>query len=74
MTISGATSTESSAWDSDVQSVAPTIGWFLRRSALWAAIVLAAVVFACALYALATDVGASGVRGQPSAMAEPLKI
>ncbi|MBA2124660.1 hypothetical protein DLM45_00245 [Hyphomicrobium methylovorum] len=77
MTVSGASSAESSTWEDSVQSVqsvTPTVGWFLRRSALWAAIVVAAVVSACALYAFANDVGASNTHMGPAQTSQSFKI
>jgi hypothetical protein len=65
---------QSAAWDNQDRSEAPTIGWFVRRSALWAAIVLAGVISACALYAVATDSGADAMRAIPKAAASPLKV
>ena len=73
MTTYGASSAQSAAWDGK-QSETPTIGWFLRRSALWAAIVVAGVISACALYAIVTSTGAQGVRAIPKAVAQPLKV
>jgi hypothetical protein len=72
MTTYGA-SAQRAAWDSN-RSETPTIGWFLRRSALWAAIVVAGVISACALYAIVTSSGAEGVRAIPKAVAQPLKV
>jgi hypothetical protein len=46
------------AWD-DVRKIGvPTVGWFVRQSALWAGIVAIAVTLACALYSVAGDAGA----------------
>jgi hypothetical protein len=73
MTSYGA-SAQSAAWDGQDKSGAPTIGWFVRRSALWAAIVMAGVISACALYAIVTDSGAGGIRAIPKAVASPLKV
>jgi hypothetical protein len=46
----------------------------VRRSALWAGIVVAAVVSACALYAIASNVGADAVRAAPKVAVHPLKV
>ena len=74
MTTYGASSAQGAAWNGKDSSGTPTIGWFVRRSALWAAIVLAGVVSACALYSIVNDAGASGVRITPKAAAHPLKV
>lgn len=42
-----------SAWQ-DGPRATPTLAWFVRRSVLWAGIVMAAVASACALYAVAS--------------------
>ena len=52
MTTHGAPASDD-AW-SQGQGATPTLGWFLRRSVLWAAIVVAAVAMACGLYAVAS--------------------
>ena len=53
----------------------PTIGWFVRRSALWAGIVALAVASACALYALAGGAGAETEQPGPQAAKQrPLRI
>jgi hypothetical protein len=33
-----------------------TVGWFVRRSALWLGVVAAGVILACLVYAAASDV------------------
>jgi hypothetical protein len=48
--------------------------WFIRRSALWAAIVVAGVISACALYSVVTNASVDGVRAIPKAVAQPLKV
>jgi hypothetical protein len=73
MTTYGA-SAQSAAWDSKNQPEAPTIRWFIRRSALWAAIVVAGVISACALYSIVTNASVDGVRAIPKAVAQPLKV
>lgn len=73
MTTQGATSAQSAAWNDEHKPAAPTVGWFVRRSALWAGIVVVAVISACALYAIASDVGAGDVRAAPKAQ-QPLKV
>jgi hypothetical protein len=55
MDIHGGTPSQSAAWGDEPRVSVPTIGWFLRRSALWMCIVAVAVVLACALYAAAAD-------------------
>jgi len=74
MTTHGAPPAQSAAWDDERAADTPTVGWFVRRSALWAAIVLAAVISACALYSIASDVGASDVKIPARAQAAPLKV
>ncbi|AGK57641.1 hypothetical protein HYPDE_29833 [Hyphomicrobium denitrificans 1NES1] len=69
MTTYGASSAQSAAWDSKDTSGAPTIGWFLRRSALWAAIVVAGIISACALYAIVTNAEATGRKTTPATTA-----
>jgi hypothetical protein len=34
-----------------------TLGWFVRRSALWLGVVAAGVILACLVYAAASDAG-----------------
>ena len=58
----GAEAAQSAAFDGVRASSIPTVGWFVRRSALWVGILTAAVVFACTLYALASQVGADDIR------------
>jgi hypothetical protein len=41
----------------------PTVGWFVRRSAQWMGIMILALVLACSLYALASQVGANDSHG-----------
>lgn len=65
MTTYGASSAQSAAWDSKDKSGAPTVGWFLRRSALWAAIVVAGIISACALYAIVTNAEATSAKTTP---------
>lgn len=67
MTTYGASSAQSAAWDSKDKSGAPTVGWFLRRSALWAAIVVAGIISACALYAIVTNAEATSAKSSPKA-------
>ena len=65
MTTYGASSAQSAAWDSKDKSGAPTVGWFLRRSALWAAIVVAGIISACALYAIVANAEATSAKTNP---------
>ena len=58
----GADAAQSAAFDGVPASSIPTVGWFVRRSALWIGILTVAVVFACTLYALASQVGADDIR------------
>lgn len=59
MTNHGAQRAQGAAWDSARASETPTVGWFVRRSAQWMGIVILALVLACSLYALASQVGAN---------------
>jgi hypothetical protein len=59
MDIHGGAPSQSAAWGDEPRVSVPTIGWFLRRSALWMCIVAVAVVLACALYAAAADTAPS---------------
>ncbi|HET6390639.1 hypothetical protein [Hyphomicrobium sp.] len=61
MITQGAEAAQNAAFD-DVRASTPTVGWFVRRSALWISILTVAVVFACTLYALASQVGADDTR------------
>ncbi|MET0408068.1 MAG: hypothetical protein ABW006_06830 [Hyphomicrobium sp.] len=74
MTSHGAQGAQSAAWDDAGASSPPTVGWFVRRSALWMGIIVVALVFACSLYALASQVGANDVRGIPKAPSPEFKI
>lgn len=67
MTTYGASSAQSAAWDGKTKSGAPTVGWFLRRSALWAAIVVAGIISACALYAIVANAEATTSGNPPAA-------
>jgi hypothetical protein len=69
MTSHGAQGAQSAAWDGARAPETPTVGWFVRRSALWMGIMIVAVVLACTLYALASQVGAEDGRGTPKASA-----
>jgi len=51
----------------------PTVGWFVRQSALWVGIVAIAVVLACGLYAMASTSGPSHARASAKVMAPPIK-
>ncbi|WP_045835934.1 hypothetical protein [Hyphomicrobium sp. 99] len=69
----GAEAAQSAAFESVSTSPTPTVGWFVRRSALWIGIITVAIVFACTLYALASQVGANDI--QVHKAAEPtLKV
>ena len=71
----GAEAAQSAAFDSVRASQTPTVGWFVRRSALWMGIIIVAVVLACTLYALASQVGADDIRDAPRGPAGPtLKV
>ena len=74
MTTHGASPAQTAAWNNQRRVGAPTVGWFVRRSALWAGIVIVAVVAACALYAIASGVGTDAVHAAPKAVAHPLKV
>ena len=65
---------QSAAWDTLVRPDAPTVGWFVRRSALWMGIMIVAIVLAVPLYALASQVGANDVRGLPKAPTPEFKV
>lgn len=62
MTSHGAQGAQSVAWDDARASGTPTVGWFVRRSALWMGIMVVALVLACTLYGLASQVGANDTR------------
>gem|GEM_PF-5192182 len=75
MTTYGASSAQSAAWDSKTKSGAPTVGWFLRRSALWAAIVVAGIISACALYAIVANAESTSSKPPANAtQASPLGV
>lgn len=46
----------------------------MRRSALWLGIMVAALVLACTLYAVASQVGPDGAHASPKAPSPELKI
>lgn len=73
MTTRGAQGAQSAAWNDTRASGTLTIGWFVRRSALWMGIMVAALVFACTLYALASQVGANDAR-VPKAPSPEFKV
>lgn len=68
----GAEAAQSAAFDGVRASPIPTVGWFVRRSALWISILTAAVVFACSLYALASQAGTDDVRVPLPHSADPM--
>ncbi|CAA2140830.1 hypothetical protein [Hyphomicrobium sp. ghe19] len=71
----GAEAAQSAAFDGVRASQTPTVGWFVRRSALWMGIIIVAIVLACTLYALASQVGADDIREAPTGTAGPtLKV
>lgn len=72
----GTSSAQGAAWDEKTKSGAPTVGWFLKRSALWAAIVIAGIISACALYAIVTDAEATNAKASTkiTTPASPLGI
>ena len=74
MTTHGASSAQTAAWNEERRVGAPTVGWFVRRSALWAGIVIVAVVSVCALYAIASGVGTDNVHAAPKTSVHPLKV
>jgi hypothetical protein len=74
MTTRGISSPESAAWDSRPKSDAPTLSWFVRRSALWATIVIIAVISACALYAVVSGTEPADLQAAPNHAANPLKV
>jgi hypothetical protein len=49
-----------------------TVGWFIRRSALWLGVVAAGVILACLVYAAASDV--DGSTGVPKPEAAQTKV
>jgi hypothetical protein len=59
MTSHGAQGAQSTTWDDARASSTPTVGWFVRRSALWMGTLILAIVLACSLYGLASQVGAN---------------
>ncbi|RUO98118.1 hypothetical protein [Hyphomicrobium sp.] len=73
MTSHGAQGAQGAAWDEARASGVPTVGWFVRRSALWMGIMVVALVLACTLYAVASQ-GASDIRGIPKNPAPELKV
>lgn len=62
MTTQSVERAEGAAWDDARASGTLTVGWFVRRSALWMGIMFAALVLACTLYGVASQVGADGAR------------
>jgi hypothetical protein len=68
----GAPLAEDAAWVDQSRLAVPTIGWFVRRSALWAGIVIAAVALACAFYSIAS--GFEDVHAAPQQAQGPLKV
>jgi hypothetical protein len=70
MAAHGGPAVEETGWEKRSIAAAPTIGWFLRRSALWAGILLIGIVFACALYAFASDTtaGSTGSASRSAAL------
>jgi len=69
----GAEAAQSAAFDGVSTTPVPTVGWFVRRSALWMGIITLAIVLACTLYALASQVGADDIR-VPRAAEPTLKV
>jgi hypothetical protein len=59
MTNHGARGAQGTAWNDTPAPETPTVGWFVRRSAQWMGIMILALVLACSLYALASQVGAN---------------
>ncbi len=70
----GVQGAEGAAWDKARASGTPTVGWFVRRSALWMGIMVVALVLACTLYAFASQVGANDARTAPKAHSPEFKI
>ncbi|CCB65723.1 hypothetical protein RLW55_13590 [Hyphomicrobium sp. B1] len=62
MTTQSVERAEGAAWDDARASGTLTVGWFVRRSALWMGIMFVALVLACTLYGVASQVGADGAR------------
>ncbi len=73
MTSHGAQEAEGAAWNEARADEVPTVGWFVRRSALWMGIMVVALVMACTLYAVASQ-GASEIRGAPEEPLTELKV
>jgi hypothetical protein len=73
MTTQSAQRAEGAAWDNAHASGTLTVGWFVRRSALWMGIMVVALVLACSLYAMASQVGADGAR-VPKAPSPEFKV
>ena len=74
MTSQGAQGAQSAVWNESKVPGTPTVGWFVKRSALWMGIMIVALVLACTLYGLASQVGAKDTRGVPKAPSPTLKI
>jgi hypothetical protein len=74
MSTHGVSSAQSAAWDSKQKSGTPTLSWFVRRSALWATIVVVAVISACALYAVVSGAEPADMHATPKPAANPLKV
>ena len=75
MSSHGVQGAESAAWDNARAAGTPTVGWFVRRSALWMGIMILALVLACTLYGLASQVGANdALHGAAKAPSPELKI
>jgi hypothetical protein len=62
-----------SAWENGRIPGVPTVGWFVRRSALWIGIVAIAVILACGLYAVVSNAGTSHSRASAKILATPIK-
>jgi hypothetical protein len=62
-----------SAWENGNLPGVPTIGWFVRRSALWVGIVAIAVMLACGLYAVVSKAGTSHPRASANTTAPSIK-
>ena len=67
MTIHGAHGAQEAVWDEKRPAPTLTVGWFVRRSALWLGIMIVALILACSLYAFASQGGEGhGAKGTPS--------
>ena len=70
MTTTDTSASEGARATASLRAAHITIAWFLKRSALWAAILFVAVFLACLLYGVASKAGPeTGQSSKPAASA-----